>query len=91
MDQNLRVNLSKGKDRAMPLSIRLPDEINERLDFLARQTGRTKAFYIREALAEMIDDLEDYYLAADILERIRKGKESTHSATEVRKDLGLVD
>lgn len=75
----------------MPVSIRLPDEINERLDFLARQTGRTKAFYIREALAEMIDDLEDYYLAADILERIRKGKESTHSATEVRKDLGLVD
>jgi RHH-type transcriptional regulator, rel operon repressor / antitoxin RelB len=75
----------------MPLSIRLPDEINERLDFLARQTGRTKAFYIREALAEMIDDLEDYYLAADILERIRKGKESTYSATEVRKDLGLVD
>lgn len=75
----------------MPVSIRLPDEINERLDFLARQTGRTKAFYIREALAEMIDDLEDYYLAADILERIRKGKESTYSATEVRKDLGLVD
>jgi RHH-type rel operon transcriptional repressor/antitoxin RelB len=75
----------------MPISIRLPDEINERLDFLARQTGRTKAFYIREALAEMIDHLEDYYLAADILERIRKGKESTHSATEVRKDLGLVD
>jgi RHH-type transcriptional regulator, rel operon repressor / antitoxin RelB len=75
----------------MPLSIRLPDEINERLDFLARQTGRTKAFYIREALAEMIDDLEDYYLAADILERIRKGKESTYSATEVRKDLGLGD
>jgi len=31
----------------MPLSIRLPDEINERLDFLARQTGRTKVFYIR--------------------------------------------
>jgi len=75
----------------MPTSIRLPDQINERLDFLARQTGRTKAFYIREALAEMIDDLEDYYLAADILERIRKGKESTYSATEVRKDLGLVD
>ena len=75
----------------MPVSIRLPDEINERLDFLARQTGRTKAFYIREALAGMIDDLEDYYLAADILERIRKGKESTHSATEVRKNLGLVD
>ena len=75
----------------MPTSIRLPDDIERRLDFLVRQTGRTKAFYIREALAEMIDDLEDYYLAADILERIHKGKESTHSATEVRKDLGRVD
>ncbi|MHB9072025.1 MAG: type II toxin-antitoxin system RelB family antitoxin [Desulfobaccales bacterium] len=75
----------------MTLSIRLPEEINKRLDLLARQTGRTKAFYIREALAKMIDDLEDYYLAADILERIRKGKESTYSTTEVREDLGLVD
>ena len=79
------------EEKVMPTSIRLPDDIERRLDFLARQTGRTKAFYIREALAEMIDDLEDYYLAADILERIRKGKESTYSAAEVRKDLGLVD
>ncbi len=75
----------------MPLSIRLPDEINERLDFLVRQTGRTKAFYIREALAGKIDDLEDYYLAADVLERIRKGEEATYSSGEVRKDLGLDD
>lgn len=73
----------------MPISIRLPEDIDRRLDFLASQTGRTKAFYIREALAEKIDDLEDYYLAADVLERIRKGKEATYSSAEVRKDLGL--
>jgi RHH-type transcriptional regulator, rel operon repressor / antitoxin RelB len=73
----------------MPISIRLPEDIDRRLDFLARQTGRTKAFYIREALSEKIDDLEDYYLAADVLERIRKGEESTYSSAEVRKDLGL--
>jgi RHH-type transcriptional regulator, rel operon repressor / antitoxin RelB len=75
----------------MPLSIRLPDEINERLDFLASQTGRTKAFYIRQALAEMIDDFEDYYLAADILDRIRKGKEPTYFANEMKESLRLVD
>ncbi|MEW6657377.1 MAG: DUF6290 family protein [Thermodesulfobacteriota bacterium] len=75
----------------MPISIRLPEDIDKRLDFLARQTGRTKAFYIREALSEKIDDLEDYYLAADVLERIRKGKEATYSSSQVRKDLGLDD
>lgn len=67
----------------------MPDDIERRLDFLASQTGRTKAFYIREALAGKIDDLEDYSLAADVLERIRKGEEATYSAAEMRKDLGL--
>lgn len=75
----------------MPISVRLPADLDRRLDFLARQTGRTKAFYIREALLEKIDDLEDYYLAADVLERIRKGEETTHPAAMVRKDLGLDD
>ncbi len=75
----------------MPISVRLPADLDRRLDFLARQTGRTKAFYIREALLEKIDDLEDYYLAADVLERIRKGKEATYPAATVRQDLGLDD
>ncbi|MFZ2446440.1 MAG: DUF6290 family protein [Syntrophobacteraceae bacterium] len=75
----------------MPTSIRLPDDIERRLDFLARQTGRTKAFYIREMILENIDDIEDYYLAANILERVRKGKEATLGADEVRRDLGLED
>ena len=73
----------------MPVSIRLPEELHRRLDFLARQTGRTKTFYIRKALLESIDDLEDYYLAADVLERLRKGEESSCSSAHVRKDLGL--
>ncbi|MBM4274402.1 MAG: ribbon-helix-helix protein, CopG family [Deltaproteobacteria bacterium] len=75
----------------MPVSIRLPEDLDRRLDFLARQTGRTKTFYIRKALVERIDDLEDYYLAADVLERIRKGEENSYSSAEVRKDLGLDD
>ncbi|MDD3581558.1 MAG: DUF6290 family protein [Desulfobacca sp.] len=75
----------------MPLSIRLSEDLERRLDFLARQTGRTKAFYIREAIAEKIDDLEDYYLAADVLERLRKGEERTYTLEEVERDLGLAD
>ena len=75
----------------MPVSIRLPDDLDRRLEFLARQTGRTKTFYIMKALVERIDDLEDYYLAADVLERIREGEEHSYSSAEVRKDLGLDD
>jgi RHH-type transcriptional regulator, rel operon repressor / antitoxin RelB len=75
----------------MPTSIRLPDNIEHLLDFWVRQTGRTKAFYIREMILEKIDDIEDYYLVADILALVRKGNETTFTAGEVRKDLGLDD
>jgi RHH-type rel operon transcriptional repressor/antitoxin RelB len=47
----------------MAISIRLPDDLEQRLAKLARKTGRTKSFYIKEAIAEQIADLEDFYLA----------------------------
>jgi RHH-type rel operon transcriptional repressor/antitoxin RelB len=45
------------------LALRLPPDIEKRLDELARRTGRTKSFYAREAILEHIADLEDHYLA----------------------------
>ena len=47
----------------MTTSIRLSDELDARLERLASKTGRTKSFYIKEAIEEHIADLEDYYLA----------------------------
>jgi len=75
----------------MATSIRLPEEIERRLDALAEKTGRTKAFYIREMILNHIDEIEDYYLAVDVVERLRKGEERTFTAQEVRRDLGLED
>ncbi len=75
----------------MATSIRLAPETEKRLDFLSSQTGRTKAFYLREIIERGLEDIEDYYLAADVLERVRKGQEKTHTAADVRKDLGLDD
>jgi RHH-type rel operon transcriptional repressor/antitoxin RelB len=75
----------------MATSIRLAPEIEQRLDFLATSTGRTKAYYLREIIDNGLTDLEDYYLAAEVLERVRKNKEVVHSAEDVRKDLGLDD
>jgi RHH-type rel operon transcriptional repressor/antitoxin RelB len=75
----------------MATSIRLSAKAEQRLDYLAAQTGRTKAFYLRQMIENGLDDLEDYYLAADVLERVRKGEEPVHSSAEVRADLGLDD
>jgi RHH-type rel operon transcriptional repressor/antitoxin RelB len=75
----------------MATSIRLSPELGSRLDRLASKTGRTKAFYLRQIIESNISDMEDYYLAADTLERIRKGQEKVYSSTSVRSDLGLDD
>jgi RHH-type transcriptional regulator, rel operon repressor / antitoxin RelB len=75
----------------MPTSIRLPEETERRLEQLAEKTGRTKAFYIREMIVNHLDEIEDYYLAADVVERMRKGLERTFRAREVRQDLRLED
>jgi RHH-type transcriptional regulator, rel operon repressor / antitoxin RelB len=53
------------------LSIRLPRSIEKRLEKLAQRTGRTKSFYVRQAILQHLEDLEDMYLAERALERIR--------------------
>lgn len=75
----------------MVTSIRLAPETEQRLDYLASHTGRTKAYYLREIIEKGIEEMEDYYLAAEVLERVRKGQESVHSAAHVRAELGLDD
>lgn len=73
----------------MATSIRLAPEIEQRLDFLSTHTGRSKAYYLRQVIEKGLEDIEDYYLAAEVVERIRKGQEKSYSAEQVRKDLGL--
>jgi len=75
----------------MATSMRLAPETEQRLDHLAAQTGRTKAYYLREIIEQGLESMEDYYLATSVLERVRKGQEPVHSAADVRADLGLDD
>ena len=67
------------------LAIRLHPDIENRLERLAKMTGRTKTFYAREAILEHLEDLEDTYLATKRLERPAQ----TYSAEEVKHELGL--
>ena len=54
------------------LAIKLPEEIENRLAELAAKTGCTKTYYVREAILEHLDELEEKYLAIDRLEKVGK-------------------
>ena len=54
------------------LAIRLPPEIEERLERLAKLTGRTKTYYAREAILKHLKDLEDTFLAVERLQEPAK-------------------
>ena len=71
----------------MPTSIRLDDQTEERLRALARRTGRTKTFYIREAIREYLDEWEDYHLAVSRLDE----EDGEIELAEVSRRIGLAD
>ncbi len=73
------------------LGVRLDPEIQARLTALAKATGRTKAYYVRQAILEHLDDLEDIYLAERRLEDIRAGRTVPVPLEEIMKDHGLDD
>lgn len=73
------------------ISLRLPEEIGVRLDSLAERTGRSKTFYVREAILRYLEDMEDIYIAEQRLADLRAGRSRTFSVEEVRAELGLDD
>lgn len=72
-----------------PVALRLPDEVSERLKRLADLTGRSKTFYMIEAIKEHLDDLEDLYLAEQRLIDIRAGTSETVPLEEAMKRYGM--
>jgi RHH-type transcriptional regulator, rel operon repressor / antitoxin RelB len=67
------------------LAIRLPEDVENRLSQLAERTGRTKTFYVKEAILEHLDDMEDKYLALYRLEN--PGKRWTLEELEQNRDM----
>lgn len=68
-------------------AVRIPEDTYIRLKALAAHTGRTATYYIREAVETHLEDLEDIYLAENVLERIRSGEEEVISGEELWNDL----
>lgn len=73
------------------LTIRLPIELEARLNILADTTKRPKSFYVREALERSLEDIEDVYLAEAALERFRASGEKAIPLEELERRLELED
>ena len=72
-------------------AVRLPSDIEARLDDLARRTGRSKSFYVRQAIVEHLADLEDLFLAEARFDALKRGESGTVTLAELERDLGLAD
>ena len=71
------------------VSLRLPEDVSKRLENLADLTGRSKTYYMIEAIREHLDDLEDLYLSEQRLATHRAGASQSASLGEVMKRYGL--
>ena len=49
------------------VSIRIPDEIADQIDEIAKETERSKSFIIQKAIESYIDDYSDLQIALDRL------------------------
>ena len=67
------------------ISIRLPEEMEARINNLAKSTQRSKSFFIKEALNNYLEDMEDYYEA---LKRDNDPEQNLISLEELKKALG---
>ena len=73
------------------ISVRLDSEISERLNILSELTGRSKSYYIKEAVEQRLDEMELIYLAQSRSENLRSEKSHTVSWEELKKRNGLED
>ena len=73
------------------LTVRLPDNIEKRLNALALATKRPKSYYVREALERFMEDMEDAYLAETAYENFLKDGEPSKTLDQIERDFGLAD
>ena len=67
------------------LAVRLTKELEDELAKLAASSGRSKSYYVKEALTSYLQDHSDYQCALAALDR----KEPRISLADMRKELGL--
>lgn len=84
-----RIALSPGA--TIMLALRLPKDLEDRLEAMAKKTGRTKSFYAREAIIEKLEDLEDIYLAEERMKNPGKPIPLEELMAEYADEIAMLD
>ena len=71
------------------VSLSLPDEVAQRLQRLSQRTGRTRTFFILEAIWQHLDDLEDLHLAEQRLIDLRARRSRVVPLEDVMERIGM--
>ena len=71
------------------INFRANPQLKIRVENLAKQTKRPASFYYNYLLDEYLDELEDIFLAEEVVKKIRSGKEKTYSLEETERERGL--
>lgn len=73
----------------MALSVRLTPEDDARLEAVARRTGRSKTFYVREAIHEHLGQLEEQFWADSVVREWEDSGRASRPAQELWDELGV--
>jgi RHH-type transcriptional regulator, rel operon repressor / antitoxin RelB len=68
------------------ISIRIPDELANQLEGVAKETDRPRSYIIQKAIESYLEDIADLQIA---LERLRDKSDPVVTSAEMRKSLGL--
>lgn len=71
----------------MAISIRLAPEDEARLEALARRTGRSKTFYVREAIHEHLGELEEQFWVDSVVQEWENSGKQSRPAQELWDEL----
>jgi RHH-type rel operon transcriptional repressor/antitoxin RelB len=75
----------------MTVTVRLTPDEEARLETLARRTGRTKSFYVRMAIREHLEELEDAYAADEAMKDFEVAGRKSRPLGDLADELGLTD
>ena len=68
------------------ITVRIPEEVSERLNDLSREIRRKKSFIIKSALEKYLDEYMDYQVALD---RLNDKDDKIITSEDLREELGI--
>ena len=81
----------KEANKLSQILLEVTPEFQERVNFWSTKKNKRPDIFLKNIIAEYLEDLEDYEDAARISAEIKAGRMKTYSLEEVREHLGLED